>query len=124
MNPESVPGDYDEVTRLRLRINHLEIQRDGFAAALRAEVRSAIADILRDELRRQLGHADTVGCQLVELDDIKAENNRLRERVMHFEATWPRDPHHGGKIYSMPIDPLMREAIDSARLAKKEGGAS
>jgi hypothetical protein len=55
VNPEQNPQDYDEVTRLRLRINHLEIQRDAFAAALKAEVRTVVADILREELRRQVG---------------------------------------------------------------------
>lgn len=85
MNPEQQPGDYDEVTRLRLRIGQLELQRDAFAATLRKEVREAVAGILRDELRRQLGQADTIGCQLVELDDIKAENDRLKAEVERLE---------------------------------------
>jgi hypothetical protein len=57
-------------------------------------------------------------------DAMKADLERLQARLDHMEATWPRDPHHGGKIYDMPVDPLMREAIDSAKLARKEGGAS
>jgi hypothetical protein len=55
VNPEQNPQDYDEVTRLRLRINHLELQRDAFAAVLRKEVREFIAEVIREEIRRQLG---------------------------------------------------------------------
>jgi len=36
--PEQNPNDYDEVTRLRLQLNHAEVQRDAFAAALKADV--------------------------------------------------------------------------------------
>ena len=36
--------------------------------------------------------------------ELQAENERLSERVMYLEATRPRDPNHGGKVYEMPID--------------------
>jgi hypothetical protein len=39
-----------------------------------------------------------------QIDALKAENERLNERLMYLEATRPRDPHHGGKMYEMPID--------------------
>jgi len=39
-----------------------------------------------------------------EVSRLKAENERLNERLSYLEATWPRDPHHGGKVYEMPID--------------------
>ena len=39
-----------------------------------------------------------------EVSRLKAENERLNERLMYLEATRPRDPNHGGKVYEMPID--------------------
>lgn len=123
--------DYTELTAARLENAQLRDSVQALKAALHTEVLKVMrlaliqATISADnEVARLKAEVDGLSAQLVELDDLKAENARLRERVMHLEATWPRDPHNGGKIYSMPIDPLMREAIDSAKLARKEGGAS
>jgi hypothetical protein len=42
--------DYDEVTRLRLRLNEVELQRDAFAAALRKEVLAVIRETIIKEI--------------------------------------------------------------------------
>jgi histidyl-tRNA synthetase len=73
VNPEQNPQDYDEVTRLRLRINHLELQRDAFAAVLRKEVREFISEVIRNEIRRQLGGDENAR--------LKAEVERLTDAI-------------------------------------------
>ena len=84
MNPEQNPQDYDEVTRLRLRINQLEIQRDAFEAALRKEVlavirQAAIDDKAGKEIERLKGcHLDIARQASVEIRSLKAEVNRLK----------------------------------------------
>jgi hypothetical protein len=40
----------DEITRLRLRLSVVELQRDAYASALRKEVRMVIEEVLRDVL--------------------------------------------------------------------------
>jgi predicted nuclease with TOPRIM domain len=158
--------NYDELVAVRLELNRVRDQRDALQAGLTKEIR----DLIRAELSAQL---DTVGCQLVERDDLRKENARLVEQVERLkaelekkwhwasrseielrnkaedenarlkaeverlEATWPRDPHHGGKVYDFSItrvaeleaelalvyslDPLIREAVASAKLAMKGG---
>lgn len=48
-------GEYTEEQRLRLRLHHAEMQRDAFAAALRKEVKEAVLEIIREEIRSALG---------------------------------------------------------------------
>jgi hypothetical protein len=60
--PESDPYD-SEVVRLRLQLSHAEMQRDAYAAALKAEVRALLCDTIRG--------------QLLERDRLKAEVERL-----------------------------------------------
>lgn len=55
MNHPEPEGDEGELTRLRLRLNHAEMQRDAFAAALTKEVRQVIARVIQDEISRVLG---------------------------------------------------------------------
>ena len=77
--PENNPHDYDEVTRLRLQLHHVEAQRDAFAAALKTDVLK-IAKVAIYQAAIDAGKsadADAMGCMAVELDDIKAENARL-----------------------------------------------
>jgi hypothetical protein len=81
--PEQNPNDYDEVTRLRLQLHHAEAQRDAFAAALKTDVLK-IAKVAIYQASIDAGKhadADTIGCMGVELDDIKAENTRLKSEV-------------------------------------------
>jgi len=78
--PEQNPDDYDEVTRLRLQLAHTETQRDAYAAALKTDVKM-IAKVAIYQAAIDAGKdadADTIGCMGVELDDVKAENARLR----------------------------------------------
>ena len=81
--PEQNPDDYDEVTRLRLQLHHAETQRDAFAAALKTDVKM-IAKVAIYQAAIDAGKdadADTIGCMGVELDDVKAENARLKAEV-------------------------------------------
>jgi FtsZ-binding cell division protein ZapB len=86
--PEQNPHDYDEVTRLRLQLHHVEIQRDGFAAALKTDVlKIAKVAIYQAMLDADSKAADTIGCIGVELDDVKAENARLKAEVTDLKST-------------------------------------
>lgn len=144
MSEDTVPygNSESEVAALRLRLHHAEAQRDAFKAALSKAVMSVLAEAVdvQKEVNaawsRAKADAELTNLQS-EADRLKAEKERLLQQVMHMEATWPRDPHHGGKVYQMPVeqftdtsptfvnvDPLLREAIASARLAQREGGAS
>jgi uncharacterized protein YaiL (DUF2058 family) len=49
--PESKPGDYDDITRLRLQLAQAELQRDAYQAALRKEVMVVIKDALSENAR-------------------------------------------------------------------------
>lgn len=44
-HPEARPGDYDDVTRLRLQLHQAELQRDAFEKALRKEVLIVIREV-------------------------------------------------------------------------------
>lgn len=109
-NPESIPGDYDEVTRLRLQLSHAEMQRDAYANALKGDVlriaKTAIYQAAIDA--GKAADADTIGCMGVELDDLRKENARLKEEntLLRMRAI---------------DDPLIREAVASAVLAQKGG---
>jgi hypothetical protein len=118
--PEQNPNDYDEVTRLRLQLNHAEVQRDAFAAALKADVlkvvrvsiiqatidadeevarlkaeveelgkKLAVADastlLLKQDLRSAQSSVEGLMAQLVELDDLKAENARMTKDEAYYE---------------------------------------
>ena len=79
--PEQNPNDYDEVTRLRLQLHHAETQRDAFAAGLKTDVLK-IAKVAIYQASIDAGKsadADAMGCMAVELDDVKAENARLKD---------------------------------------------
>lgn len=52
LQPESRPGDYDDITRLRLQLHQAELQRDAFEKALRKEVLEIIRSVLADENAR------------------------------------------------------------------------
>lgn len=43
-HPESRPGDYDEVTRLRLELHQMTIQRDAFKAVAEKAVQELIKE--------------------------------------------------------------------------------
>lgn len=45
-NPESTPGDYDEVTRLRLELHQMTIQRDAFKVLAAKAVQELIKETL------------------------------------------------------------------------------
>jgi hypothetical protein len=50
---------HDTAVGLRLELGRERDRADAFAAALKAEVRSAIAEVIREEIRRHLGGTDT-----------------------------------------------------------------
>ena len=80
LQPEGRPGDYDDVTRLRLQLHQAELQRDAFEKALRSDVLRIVKHAISMSMVAIEKHvADTVGCQLVALDDLKAENAKLKE---------------------------------------------
>lgn len=58
MNPEYRNTEQEEV--LRLRLSHVEMQRDALASALRKEVREIIKEVISEEIRRALGSHDQV----------------------------------------------------------------
>ena len=62
-----------EVTGLRLELGRERDRANALAGALHKEVVAVI--------RRAVADVDTIGAQLVELDDVKAENARLRGQV-------------------------------------------
>ena len=79
-HPEARPGDYDDVTRLRLQLHQAELQRDAFEKALKADVLRIVKHAISMSMVAIEKHvADSVGCQLVALDDLKAENAKLKE---------------------------------------------
>jgi hypothetical protein len=50
---------HDAAVALRLELGRERDRADAFAAALKAEVRSAIAEVIREEIRRHLSGKDT-----------------------------------------------------------------
>ena len=110
--PEQNPNDYDEVTRLRLQLHHAESQRDAFQKAFNTEVMKVMrasviqasistdneiarlnAEVtdLKSEADRFKAEVDGLSAQLVELDDLKAEVERLTELnatlALRYDAT-------------------------------------
>jgi hypothetical protein len=82
LQPEARPGDYDDVTRLRLQLHQAELQRDAFEKALKADVMRIVKHAISMSMVAIEKHvADTLGCQLVERDDLKAENARLKAEI-------------------------------------------
>jgi hypothetical protein len=124
-----------EVTGLRLELGRERDRADALAGALHKEVVAVI--------RRAVADVDTVGAQLVELDDVKAENARLKAEVEKWKS-WAEAEHAEKKVVKAEVeltkckseadhqlkaeleriyrlDPLLREAIASAVLASKGG---
>ena len=85
--------NYDELVAVRLELARIRDHRDALQAGLTKEIR----ELIRKELSAQL---DAVGCQLVERDDLKAENARLKAEL--------------DLIYS--LDPMIRESVAYAKL--------
>lgn len=114
--------NYDELVAVRLELARIRDHRDALQAGLTKEIR----ELIRKELSAQL---DAVSCQLVERDDLKAENTRLKAEVERLRAgsfvtAVPAEEHEKLRseldlIYS--LDPMIREAVASAKLAR-EGG--
>lgn len=55
--PDYEQEGYDdnyELTRARLELDHVKMQRDAYAAALRKEVMAMFSEIIREEIIRQL----------------------------------------------------------------------
>ena len=161
MSEDTVPygNSESEITRLRMQLHHAELQRDAFKAALSKAVMVVLAEAVdaqreaqkawdnaqaeadggkwkkwayAEHAEKKQAYADLANLK-AEADRLKADNERLSQKVQHLETTWPRDPHHGGKIYQLPVeqptfvnvDPLLREAIASAQLTSlPKGGAS
>lgn len=79
--PTSKYPDYSEVTTLRLELNRLKDKADAFERILQTEILK-VAKVAIYQASIDAGHAadaDTIGCMGVELDDLKAENARLKE---------------------------------------------
>jgi len=77
-NPESQPYDYDEVTRLRLRLAHTETQRDAFKEALNTEV----LKVMRVSVIQATIDADE------EIARLKSENLLVREESDRHYGLW------------------------------------
>jgi chromosome segregation ATPase len=98
--PEQNPNDYDDVTRLRLQLHHVEAQRDAFKKAFNTEVLKVMrASVIQatisadNEIARLASEVDGLSAQLVELDDLKAkagqseaENARLKAEVERLQS--------------------------------------
>lgn len=73
---------HDPTITLRLELGRITDQRDAFKAAFRKEVLEvAKTAIYHAMLAADAGFADTVGDLEKELDDLKAENARLKAEV-------------------------------------------
>jgi chromosome segregation ATPase len=115
---------------MRVAVIQATISTDNDIARLASEVDGLSAqlvelDDLKEELARVRAKLERVeGDHAATLDyvrKVEAEKEKLLQKVMHMESTWPRDRYHGGKVYNMPDEqPLMREAVDSANLTKHE----
>jgi len=82
LQPESHPGDYDDITMLRLQLHQAELQRDAFEKALKADVMRIVKHAISMSMVAIERHvSDTLGCQLVERDDLRQENARLKAEV-------------------------------------------
>lgn len=66
--------NYDELVAVRLELSRIKDQRE----ALEKTLQSDIMKIVRSAITQA---ADEVGCMAVELDDVKAENQKLKDRV-------------------------------------------
>jgi len=69
---------HDPTVTLRLELGRVTDQRNAYEAALRKEVVSVIRNAMRSTDNHSAG---TVGCMGVEVDDLRKENARLRERI-------------------------------------------
>lgn len=65
--------DYDEVTRLLLRLSHVEAQRDAFESALRKEVLA----VIREEIRRAFSPKTIEATWIVSPEDAERIKARL-----------------------------------------------
>jgi hypothetical protein len=74
---------HDPTVTLRLELGRVTDQRNAFQAALTTEVmKVAKVAILQAAIdAEKSSDADMLGCMGVELDDLKAENALLRERI-------------------------------------------
>ena len=70
--------NYDELVAVRLELARIRDHRDALQAGLTKEIR----ELIRSELSAQL---DAVSCQLVERDDLKAENELLKGQVNYWK---------------------------------------
>lgn len=66
--------NYDELVAVRLELSRIRDQRE----ALEKTLQSDIMKIVRSAITQA---ADEVGCMAVELDDVKAENQKLKDQV-------------------------------------------
>ena len=73
---------HDPTITLRLELGRVTDQRDAFKAALTTEVlKVAKVAIYQAMLDADSKAADTIGCMGVEVDDLRAENARLKDEV-------------------------------------------
>ena len=70
--------DMGEVTGLRLELGRERDRADAFAAALKAEVRSAVAEVIREEIRRHLSGDENAR--------LKAEVERLKNNCDYLDT--------------------------------------
>jgi len=78
--------NYDELVAVRLELARIRDHRDALQAGLTKEIR----ELIRAELGGQL---DSVGCQLVERDDLRKENACLVEQVERLKAELEKKWH-------------------------------
>jgi hypothetical protein len=69
---------HDPTVTLRLELGRITDQRDAYQSALRKEVLKVIYDAT---LAADAGFADTLGDLQKELDELRAENDRLKVEV-------------------------------------------
>jgi hypothetical protein len=72
---------HDATVALRLELGRERDRADAFAAALKADVRSAIAEVIREEIRRNLGGDENARLK-AEVERLKmSAYNRLSMRI-------------------------------------------
>ena len=100
---------HDPTITLRLELGRVTDQRDAFKAALTTEVlKVAKVAIYQAMLDADSKAADTIGCMGVEVDDLRAENARLKDEVERLRAS--------SFVTAVPVEEYERVKAEVERL--------